>query len=477
MFGSLGASSYLSVATLSRSRAARAILNTPTAVLHPLLIVLAGLATKIVYVDMIVGDPRDMLPFFAASVTCALIFSTLVRGDRISNRASGDSESRERPMSFLPPLLAAFAAIITLGFASKTSSEFSRVWLGSWLLVSTILLQITRPLDGWVRRYLREHRIGLRRVAVAHLGNDPGLSGLLSTFEKDRSVQIVTSFCINPNGAVGRDDSETGGLSRQPGFEEVIVCSGGLRPEAAQIALRYFQSMPVGVHVFSNNVLARAPICGITTIGGVTLFTMSRNPIQEWSWPLKRVLDFAASVTLLVLLAPLFALIATAIKLDSRGPVLFRQRRRGCGWSVFNVWKFRTMHVQDDGAHILQATRNDPRVTRIGRFLRRTSLDELPQLFNVVAGDMSLVGPRPHAVAHDEHYGKLIDGYTMRHRVKPGITGWAQVNGLRGPTPDPQLMSERIRYDLDYIENWSFWFDLEVLLLTLIYGFSHRNAV
>jgi len=180
---------------------------------------------------------------------------------------------------------------------------------------------------------------------------------------------------------------------------------------------------------------------------------------------------------ILIPMLPLMAACALLIKLDSAGPVLFRQKRYGFNNNEITVFKFRTMAHEPVPSEIVpQARRNDPRITRIGAFLRKTSLDELPQLFNVLRGEMSLVGPRPHAVAHNEHYAKIIDGYLGRHRVKPGITGWAQVNGLRGETETPEKMRMRVQYDLFYIDNWSLVFDLKILAMTSFLGFVHRNA-
>jgi exopolysaccharide biosynthesis polyprenyl glycosylphosphotransferase len=192
---------------------------------------------------------------------------------------------------------------------------------------------------------------------------------------------------------------------------------------------------------------------------------------------LKRAEDIALSALLLLLFGPLMLLLGLLVRLDSRGPALFRQQRFGFNNNPITVLKFRTMQfnaASDPG--VPQARRGDPRVTRIGRFLRRTSLDELPQLINVLMGDMSLIGPRPHAIAHNEYYAELIDGYLRRHRVKPGITGWAQVNGWRGETADVEAMHQRVKYDLYYIENWSLRFDVAILLRTLVTGFVHRNA-
>jgi exopolysaccharide biosynthesis polyprenyl glycosylphosphotransferase len=176
------------------------------------------------------------------------------------------------------------------------------------------------------------------------------------------------------------------------------------------------------------------------------------------------------------MLAPLMALTALAIKLDSSGPVLFRQRRNGFNTSQFGIYKFRTMTVMDDGVVVLQAKRNDPRVTRVGRVLRQTSIDELPQLFNVLLGDMSLVGPRPHAVAHDDKYTEVLSDYAFRNHVKPGITGWAQVNGCRGETIRIEQMKARVDRDLWYINNWSLLLDLKILALTCFEVLRQRNA-
>jgi undecaprenyl-phosphate glucose phosphotransferase len=191
----------------------------------------------------------------------------------------------------------------------------------------------------------------------------------------------------------------------------------------------------------------------------------------------KRVTDVALSLAAITILSPLFALIALAVMLDSRGPVFFRQRRTGRQGKIFSIYKFRTMHVLEDGAAVRQARAGDRRITRLGHFLRVASLDELPQLFNVLAGDMSLVGPRPHAVAHDEFYAGCVRNYRLRQLVKPGITGWAQVHGARGATPDISDMQARIDLDLQYIARESLWLDLCILAWTPVAVLRRRNAV
>ena len=192
--------------------------------------------------------------------------------------------------------------------------------------------------------------------------------------------------------------------------------------------------------------------------------------------PFKRALDLALSTILLCILSPLLGLIGILIRLDSDGPALFRQTRLGLAGKPFDIWKFRTMTVLENGDDVVQATKNDPRVTRLGRFLRTSSLDELPQLVNVLKGEMSLVGPRPHACAHDEYFGRLIENYALRQAVRPGITGWAQVNGHRGETPTTESMRARVDLDLWYVSHANVALDLEILARTAIELFRHRNA-
>jgi exopolysaccharide biosynthesis polyprenyl glycosylphosphotransferase len=205
-------------------------------------------------------------------------------------------------------------------------------------------------------------------------------------------------------------------------------------------------------------------------------FELQRAPLTQGERAAKRGFDIVVAGSGLLALAPFLLAISLAVWIDSPGQILFRQRRGGFNGRAFQILKFRTMHVIEDGSVITQATRHDDRVTRIGRWLRRTSLDELPQLINVVLGDMSLVGPRPHALAHDGQYGALISSYPCRHHVKPGITGWAQVNGLRGETPALGLMKRRVELDLWYVSNWSLWLDLRILVLTVREVLRSRNA-
>jgi putative colanic acid biosynthesis UDP-glucose lipid carrier transferase len=205
----------------------------------------------------------------------------------------------------------------------------------------------------------------------------------------------------------------------------------------------------------------------------VSIFESPFYGLDGW---VKRAEDIILGSMILLLISPLMLVIAFAIKFTSSGPILFRQRRYGLNGAVVQVWKFRSMTVCEDGEHIPQAKKMDMRITPLGAFLRRTSLDELPQFFNVLQGRMSIVGPRPHAVAHNEQYRKLIRGYMLRHKVKPGITGWAQVNGWRGETETLDKMQKRIECDMEYIQNWSLGLDIKIIILTVFKGFTGKSA-
>jgi putative colanic acid biosynthesis UDP-glucose lipid carrier transferase len=211
-------------------------------------------------------------------------------------------------------------------------------------------------------------------------------------------------------------------------------------------------------------------------ISGMPAFSICDSPLQGMSGFWKRLFDIVFASIALVLISPVLLAVALAIKQTSAGPILFKQRRYGLNGEEILVYKFRTMTVWEDGPIVAQAIERDSRVTPLGAFLRRTSLDELPQIFNVLEGKMSFVGPRPHAVAHNEEYRKLINGYMIRHKVRPGITGWAQVNGLRGETSTVEKMHRRVQYDIDYLKNWSLWLDLKIIARTALTVLRDRHA-
>jgi putative colanic acid biosynthesis UDP-glucose lipid carrier transferase len=206
---------------------------------------------------------------------------------------------------------------------------------------------------------------------------------------------------------------------------------------------------------------------GSRNFGPLRTNVVNLVPLSESNVLLKSMLDYAVALVGLIVLAPLLAVVALAIKIDSPGPVFFRQRRYGQNNSIFRIFKFRTMAVTEDGPTVKQAERDDPRVTRMGRILRRTSIDELPQLLNVLTGDMSIVGPRPHALAHDQLFEQKLDLFSRRRRVRPGLTGWAQVHGFRGETKTTEDIRSRMQHDLYYIDNWSIWLDIEIITRTV----------
>lgn len=213
-----------------------------------------------------------------------------------------------------------------------------------------------------------------------------------------------------------------------------------------------------------------------TSIDGLPAISIYDSPFTMGDSVLKRGFDIFGSLAILMVIAIPMLVIALAVKFTSKGPVIFKQKRYGLDGKPIEVWKFRSMTTQDNGPVVIQATKNDARLTSIGGFIRRTSLDELPQFINVLQGQMSIVGPRPHAIAHNEEYRRIIKGYMLRHKVKPGITGWAQVNGWRGETDTLEKMENRIKYDLEYIKNWSLWLDVKIVFMTVFKGFIGKNA-
>ena len=258
--------------------------------------------------------------------------------------------------------------------------------------------------------------------------------------------------------------------------EEVVLLVEWSRNDVIHDFVEAFKMTPVAVHLGAPALLGTFADARLSRLSAVTALSLTAPPLGPMQSFAKRSFDVIIASLALVLFSPLFLVIALAIRLTSPGPIFFRQRRRGYNSKEFRIWKFRTMTTLDDGVLIEQARREDTRFTWIGRHLRRTNLDELPQLINVVRGEMSLVGPRPHALAHDVYYEERIASYPRRLNVKPGITGWAQVNGFRGPTEADDAMRARVEYDLYYIDNWSILFDFYILALTVLSPKAFRNA-
>jgi len=250
-------------------------------------------------------------------------------------------------------------------------------------------------------------------------------------------------------------------------IDQIVIALPWMAVERLESIAEKLSVVPVPVRLCPEGIAYSWSTRGVDTLGNVDLLDVRSRSIDGLSGALKFCFDRIGSAILILLSLPIFALIALAIKLDSKGPVIFRQRRHGFNHQSFYVWKFRTMTVLEDGDEIRQASKDDKRVTRVGAFLRRTSLDELPQLYNVLIGEMSLVGPRPHALAHNDKYSKMLRGYARRHNVIPGITGLAQVKGFRGETDTLDKMEKRLEYDLAYIDQWSLWLDIKILFQTV----------
>ena len=395
-----------------------------------------------------------------------------------------------RPFAFVDKIVVAFGTtilfLLAAAFALKVSTDFSRIWLASFVGSACAATVLFRVSAAFVIGRLADRRVFTRNIVIVGVGEQA--AELLAHMEQSRPrfVSVLGLFSAGSTRTIdglGRypllgsvDDLPP--YARRNQVDDVIIALPWSADDEILSLVSKLRELPMNVYLASDLIGFRLPLRPPPDhFGDLSLVEIMGRPMAGWGVIQKAALDYGLGLVLTVLFLPVMALIAIAIKLDSRGPVLFRQDRYGFVNQVFRICKFRTMkHVEVTDRTTVQATRNDPRVTRVGRFLRRTSLDELPQLFNVLAGTMSLVGPRPHATDHNEAYAQVIRGYFARHRVKPGITGWAQVNGLRGETKRVDEMEARVKHDIYYTENWSLWFDLQILAMTPLAWLSRRNA-
>ena len=384
-------------------------------------------------------------------------------------------------------LFLTFATVQSVAFTLGAAQAFPRGWpVASLAIGGALLLAVRFGVRAFLAPYaaagmfdanLAVYGAGpiARRVVDLIAAGGTGLH-LVGVFD-DRS----DPYRLDAHGLAVR-----GGLDqlieagRADNVDEIIIALPQSADRRIADLARRLEQLPVRIrictHIASDLVDAGLARHKVSNVGPLGLLDVKAKPLADWAPFAKRLEDIFIGIPALLVFAPLMLLIACAIKLDSAGPVLFRQKRGGLNHRKFEVLKFRSMRVMEQGAAVTQAKRQDPRVTRVGRLLRRTSLDELPQLINIVLGDMSLVGPRPHALVHDEQYGAMLERYANRHQVKPGLTGWAQVNGYRGETQTPEDMRRRVEFDLDYIDNWSLGRDLWILAVTPFYGFAGKNA-
>jgi Undecaprenyl-phosphate glucose phosphotransferase len=446
-------------------------------------IVAASALFSFIYHWFFTGDLDHEQAFFAIGIIVAANFTAIMaaRGNyRLKNLTLIGRQSRDTIVIWL----GVSATLTVLAFTLKISSEFSRgaamlffvgglLILLSWryLVASQISLALAngsfarkkviviaeRDLNASSRSLTELRRYGYHAVKTCEITHEEiaaiGISGSLRT----KLADVIRA-------------------ARSERIEDIYLLIGWHHRRVIDGILSVLAVLPISVHLIPDESAARFLSNPISNIGSTWTTELQRAPMTRSEIAAKRFFDVALATVAIIALLPLMLVTALLIKLDSRGPVLFLQKRNGFNGHAFNIFKFRTMHVLEDGPVVQQATRNDPRVTRLGRWLRRTSIDELPQLFNVILDDMSLVGPRPHATSHNSEYEKVIANYAFRHHVKPGLTGWAQVNGARGETSAIEQMERRVEYDLWYINNWSPWLDLRIVLQTVVTALRQTSA-
>jgi Undecaprenyl-phosphate glucose phosphotransferase len=399
-----------------------------------------------------------------------------------------------RPLSQIARLISAWSVVFLVAIAAsfffKLDLPLSRVWLLSfWSVGLAVLLAFRAALYVLVRKWIRDGRLSRRTVIVG--GGVPGevLIDALKA-QEDGEVRVIGVFDDRNDE---RSPTHCGGFRKLGTVDDfvefarrtridLVIFSLPISAENRILAmLKKLWVLPVDIRLSAHSNKLRFRPRSYSYIGTVPVLDVFDRPIADWDVVMKWLFDKIVGGLMLLAALPVMAVIAIAIKLDSRGPVLFKQKRYGFNNNLIEVYKFRSMYVeQTDATANKLVTRDDPRVTRVGRFIRKASLDELPQLFNVVfKGNLSLVGPRPHAVnakAEARLYDEAVDGYFARHRVKPGVTGWAQINGWRGETDTHEKIQKRVEFDLYYIENWSVLFDIYIVLRTPFALLKSENA-
>jgi putative colanic acid biosynthesis UDP-glucose lipid carrier transferase len=447
-------------------------------VLNPTVIVLTLLGCVLVY-------SQPLTPHYLALAALTFLISSQVASHPVLHRSANRGLSALLRHRIYAEWLVVSAALLLLAFAFKVTEEFSRRVILTWFVVTPFVVVAAQA--GFRRyaqysalrgRIVQSHvivganecgrRLALRLMANPHLGKFKG-------FFDDRDPERLT---LTREPVLGRM-KDVAGFVRAHAVSNLYLCLP-MRPDPRVMALLDELKDTTASVYFVPDIFAFDLIqAQVSEFDGIPLLAVCESPFAGMNGVLKRASDIVFSCVLLLLLWPLMLAIAVGVRLDSPGPVLFAQRRYGLYGEAITVYKFRSMRVNqadETGEAITQARRDDPRVTSFGRLLRRTSLDELAQLFNVLGGTMSLVGPRPHVVSQNEEYRKLIDGYMLRYKVRPGITGWAQVNGLRGETEAVEKMQRRVEYDLDYLRHWSLSLDLLILIKTARVVLRDRNA-
>ena len=438
-------------------------------------VIFSALIARSVYLNFVLDVGTSLEPYVLVSLVMSLALSQVMRVQGLYS-VTALTDWTAHWWKLVLSVVLSFLFVIALGYLLKISADYSRGWMVTWLSLCVASLTLSRPLAATIlRRLAASGAIDRRAVVLVPPGAEEDLLKQLRALPN--LIVTATKFVdLNDPGAVADTVDALISAGEKGEFDEVVIAISGDTVSPKSKLLEPLSALPVDVWLYLPQL--DLPVHGVVNLDDRSLLHVQRRPepMREWSFIVKQALDFIGAAVGLVVLFPLIVIVGIAIKLDSPGPVFFQQRRNGYNQRVIKVCKFRTMIVAEDD-HVVQANRDDKRVTRLGRVLRATSIDELPQLFNVIKGEMSLVGPRPHAVSHNVHYAKLLNRYSHRHSVKPGITGLAQVNGFRGPTEDIELMRKRVECDLEYIVDWSLWLDIKIIVRTVIAGWVHKNAL
>ena len=424
--------------------------------------------------------------YIIAGLSAVILFGLISRFTEIYASWSG-RPLRDEAIRIVITWTLTFLSLILIAFISKTSEDFSRLVLISWFIATPILLILSRYTLRKVFSHLRRIGINNRTVAIvgitenglrfAHnLENRPEYGYHVAGFYDERCDKTrIMGHKANTYEHLGNFDDLI--ASAQKGEWDQIYFA--LPVEAKDRMMKLLEALsdsatPIRLlpDYFTTNLLQSKYMEIVET----PVLCIYDSPFSADHALLKRIEDILVGSAILTLISPIMLIIGLAVKFTSKGPIIFKQTRYGLRGEKIQVWKFRSMTVCEDGDKVTQACKNDARFTPIGKFLRKTSLDELPQFINVIQGHMSIVGPRPHAVAHNEEYRSRIPGYMLRHLVKPGITGWAQINGWRGETNTIYKMEKRIEYDLEYMREWTLWLDIKIIFLTISRAFFDKNA-
>ena len=432
-----------------------------------LLILLSYLAAGVIY-RQFMGTPADQEATIGAGLIVGVAFVAIAFFQRVydSHRLfNGMWQARKVVFVWMMSL----AILALIAFLLKSTTSLSRGTTIVFAITGLVSLGAHRAAwrIGLASSLAKGHLID-RRVVLLSLKPLDFTSNRFKDLRKN-GFDVVRHFVLNATQDDAALDAEILNIIRQSrttNAEEFLLAIDWNELPMLQKLSQRLRQVPQPIRLLPDFPIADLVSRPFMPVSGTMAIEIQRPPLSIFERAQKRCLDIGLASIALLMLAPLLIISAILIKLDSEGSIIFRQSRRGFNGKPFEIWKFRSMSVAENGHTVTQATKQDRRVTRVGRFLRKTSIDELPQLWNVLRGEMSLVGPRPHALAHDNYYDQVISNYVYRHHMKPGLTGWAQVNGFRGETPTIDLMEKRVEYDVWYVSNWSIWLDMRIIIRT-----------